>query len=114
MATKFENALDTIKDAIVDFSQLNVRTFVGTIKVTVGATGDPDWDDLMKTAISNGDIKLAASTTLRIDGDADLFVDNDKLTSELRQAHNDAVTAGQEARAAILNLISNRIQELIK
>ena len=37
-----------------------------------------------------------------------------QVLDELRQAHNDAVTAGQEARAAILNLISNRIQELIK
>ena len=91
-----------------------MRTFVGTINVAVGGAGDPDWDALMKSAITNGDIKLAASTTLRIDGDVDLFVDKDKMNSELRQAHDDAVTAGQEARTAILSLISSRIQELIK
>ena len=111
---KFAHALDTIKDALVDFSQLNVRTFVGTITVTVQADEDPDWDALMKTAMTSGDIQLAASTTLRLDGDVDLFVDNDKLNAELRQAHDDAVSAGQSSRDAILKLISSRIQEWIK
>jgi hypothetical protein len=111
---KFENALDTIRDAVVDFSQLNVRTFVGTINVTVQGDADPDWDALMKTAITSGDIQLAASTTLRLDGDVDLFVDNDKMNPELRLAHDDAVSAGQDSREAILSLISSRIQELIK
>lgn len=111
---KFGKALETIKEALVDFSQLNVRTFVGTIKVTVQGSGDPDWDALMKTAITSGDIQLAASTTVRLDGDVDLFVDGDKMNTELRQAHDDAVKAGQNAREAILNLISSRIQKLIK
>jgi hypothetical protein len=110
---KFANALDTIKDAFVDFSQLNVRTFVGTIKVTVQADEDPDWDALMKSAITSGDIQLAARTTLRLDGDVDLFVDNDKMNSELRQAHDDAVSAGQDSREAILSLIAGKIQDLI-
>ena len=107
-------AFHTIKEAVVDFSQLNVRTFVGTINVEVGASGDPDWDALMKSALADGKIQLAASTTLRIDGDVDLFIDNDKINAELRQAHDDAVTAGQEAREAILSLISSKIQDLIR
>jgi hypothetical protein len=110
---KFEKALDTIKDALVDFSQLNVRTFVGTINVKVQGNADPDWDALMKDAITSGDIQLAASTTLRLDGDVDLFIDSDKMTTELRQAHDDAVTAGQDSREAILSLIAGRIQKLI-
>jgi len=110
---KFAEALDTIKDALVDFSQLNVRTFVGTINVKVQGNEDPDWDALMKSAITSGDILLAASTTLRLDGDVDLFVDNDKMNAELRQAHDDAVKAGQESREAILSLIASRIQKLI-
>ena len=114
MAEKFEKALDTIKEAVVDFSQLNVRTFVGTINVEVGTSGDPDWDALMKSALAEGQIQLAASTTLRIDGDVDLFIDNDKINTELRQAHDDAVTAGQEAREAILSLISSKVQDLIR
>ena len=116
MAAKqsFEHALDTIKEAVVDFSQLNVRTFVGTVNVTVEADEDPDWDVLMKSAISSGDIQLAASTTLKLDGDVDLFVDNDKLNAELRLAHDDAVNAGQDSREAILSLITSRIQEWIK
>jgi len=110
---KFAEALDTIKDALVDFSQLNVRTFVGTINVKVQGNEDPDWDSLMKSAITSGDILLAASTTLRLDGDVDLFVDNDKMNPELRKAHDDAVKAGQDSREAILGLISSRIQKLI-
>ena len=110
---KFAKALETIKDAVVDFSQLNVRTFVGTIKVSVAADKDPDWDALMKSAITSGEIVLAASTTMRLDGDVDLFVDNDKMNAELRLAHDDAVSAGQDSREAILSLISSRIQKLI-
>jgi hypothetical protein len=111
---KFAQALDTIKDAIVDFSQLQVRTFVGTINVQVTGSGDPDWDALMRSAISDGDIKLAASTTLRIDGDADNFEDTERMTDGLREAHKNAVAAGQEAREAIFKLISGRISNLIE
>jgi len=114
MAEKFTNALSTIKDALVDFSQLNVRTFVGAVDIDTGGSGDPDWDALMRNAVTQGSIKLAASTTLRIDGDADYFEDPDRMTDGLRSAHNDAVKAGQEARNAILNSISSRVQDLIK
>jgi len=112
MAT-FSKAMDTIKNAIVDFSQLNVRTFVGTIDVDVQAAGDPDWDALMKQAQSSGAIKLAASTTLRIDGDADYFEDQDKITDGLREAHNSAVSAGKDSREAIFKLMSSKIKDLI-
>lgn len=110
---KFSEALDTIKEAVVDFSRLDVRTFVGTIDVEVGG-GEPDWDELMKTAISSGQIKLAASTTLRIDGDSDSFEDPEQMTDGLREAHKNAVAAGQEARAAIFKLVEERINSLIK
>ena len=110
---EFKDALTTIKNAAVDFSQLNVRTFVGKIDVNTSTTGDPNWDALMKGAISSGSIKLAASTTLRIDGDADYFEDPDRITHGLRTAHNDAVAAGQAARKAIVDLISGRIRDLI-
>ncbi len=112
MAT-FSKALDTIKEALVDFSQLNVRTFVGTVSVDVQAAGDPDWDKLMKEAASSGAIKLAASTTLRIDGDADYFEDQDRITDGLRVAHNNAVNAGKDSREAIIKLMSSKIKELI-
>ena len=82
---KFSKALDTIKSAIVDFSQLNVRTFVGTIEVDAQSTGDPDWDALMKKARASGAIKLAASTTLRIDGDADYFEDQRLMNNPKRK-----------------------------
>jgi hypothetical protein len=111
---KFAQALDTIRNAVVDFSKLEVRTFVGTIDVTVDGSGDPDWDALMKSAITSGDIKLAASTTLRIDGDSDNFEDTDRMTDGLRDAHKNAVAAGQEARNAIFKLISGRIGQLIE
>ena len=110
---KFEKALETIGDAVVDFSQLNVRTFVCAIKIDSQAAGDPKWDDLMKAAISSGKVMLAASTTVHIDGDCDHFEDPDQITVGLRESHNNAVAAGQTARAAIMEMIKDRIQKLI-
>lgn len=114
MADTFRKALHTIGDAVVDFSQLNVRTFIGSIKVDIDAGGDPDWDELMKTAISNGSVKIAASTTIRLDGDSDYFEDADRIDDGLRSAHDNAVAAGQSARKAVLDMIAGRIRDLIE
>jgi len=110
----FSDAVQTLKDVAVDFSQLNVSTFVGTIAVKVGATGKPDWDALMKEAVSAGKIKLAASTTLRIDGDADNFEDPSVMTPGLRDAHSNAIKSGQEARRGILELVRKQLEAVIK
>lgn len=114
MADTFKRTLHTIGDAIVDFSQLNVRTFVGTIKIDVGGQGDPDWDQLMKTAISDGTVTVAASTVIRLDGDSDYFEDPDRITDGLRAAHDNAVAAGQAARKTVLDMIAGRIRDLIE
>jgi hypothetical protein len=110
----FADALQTIKDAVVDFSQLNVRTFVGTIDVSFDGNGNPEWNRLLENALSNGKIKLVASTTLFIDGDADNFEDTDSMTPGLREAHQNAIKAGQDSRAAMLELIKGKIGTLIK
>ncbi|MEM9303120.1 MAG: hypothetical protein AAGE01_13470 [Pseudomonadota bacterium] len=111
---KFEEALSTIKDAVVDLSQLNVRTFVGSITVEVDANGDPDWDNLMKKAISTGKVMMASSTTIRVDGDCDHFEDPDQMTDGLREAHRNAIEAGHTARKAIVDMISDKVKKLIK
>jgi hypothetical protein len=110
---KFEKALETIGDAVVDFSQLNVRTFVGAVKISSQTTGDPKWDELMKKAISSGKVMLAASTTVHIDGDCDHFEDPDQITPGLRESHDNAVKAGHAARQAIIEMIKDRVQKLI-
>lgn len=110
----FADALQKLKEAAVDFSQLNVRTFVGSLDVAISATGDPDWDALMKKAVTSGKVKLAASTTLRVDGDSDNFEDSELMTAGLRDAHNNAIQAGQEARRAMLEMIKAEIKSLIK
>ena len=115
MAKKaFSNALDTIKEAVVDFSQLNVRTFVGTITVTVDNDGNPDWDALMNTAVVEGAVKLAASTTIHLDGDCDYLEDPTAISPELREAHQDAVEAGKASRQAIIDLIGAKISTLVQ
>jgi hypothetical protein len=111
---KFEEALKTIGDAVVDFSQLNVRSFVGSIKVEVQANKDPDWDTLMKNAVTSGKVLMAASTTIHIDGDADHFEDPDQISDGLRLAHQNAIVAGQTARKAIFDMISDKVQKMIK
>ena len=110
----FADALKTIKEAVVDFSQLDVRTFVGTMEVKVTGAGNPDWDTLMKSGVTSGKIKLAASTTLKIDGDADYFEDPEWIDDGLRAAHNNAVSAGSDAREAIINMMATQIKGLIK
>ena len=110
---KFKEALQTISDAVVDFSQLNVRTFVGAIKIDTQATGDPEWGDLMKKAISDGKVMLAASTTIHIDGDCDHFEDPDQISDGLRTAHDNAVAAGHAARKTIFDMVTDRVQKLI-
>jgi hypothetical protein len=111
---KFEEALKTIGDAVVDFSQLNVRTFVGSIKVEVQANKDPDWDTLMKKAVTDGKVLLAASTTVHIDGDCDHFEDGDQISEGLRESHQNAILAGQTARKAIFDMIADKVQKMIK
>ena len=115
MAAKkpFKDALKTIGSATVDFSQLNVRTFVGTINISSQGSGDPDWDALMKKAITDGKVSIAASTTIHIDGDCDHFEDPDQITDGLRSAHESAVAAGQAARKAIVDMVSDGIKRLI-
>jgi hypothetical protein len=110
----FQNAIQSLKEAAVDFSQLNVSTYVGTIKVEFAANGKVDWGALMKKAITDGKIKLAASTTLHIDGDADNFEDQEVITAGLRDAHNNAIKSGQEARRGILELIRKQLEAAIK
>ncbi len=111
---KFEKALETIGEAVVDFSQLNVRTFVGSIKVDVAANQDPKWDELMKKAVTEGKVIMAASTTVHIDGDCDHFEDRDAITDGLRESHQNAIEAGQTARKAIFDMITDKVQKMIK
>ena len=110
----FSDVLQKLKDAVVDFSQLNVRTFVGSLDIAISGAGDPDWDALMKKAVTDGKVKLAASTTVRIDGDSDNFEDPDHITAGLREAHANAVKAGLESRHAILETVKSEIKSLIK
>ncbi len=111
---EFKHALETIGDAFVDFSKLEVRTFVGSIKVEVQGDEDPKWDELMKTAITDGTVLLAASTTVRIDGDSDHFEDVDRMTDGLRASHQNAILAGQASRKAIFDMITDKVKSLIK
>ena len=45
-----DQVVSALKEASADFTALNVRTFVGRIDIETEDTGDPKWDELMKSA----------------------------------------------------------------
>ncbi len=112
--TAFKGAISSIGSALVDFSQLNVRTFVGTVEIKVDGEADPDWDKMMDNAVTKGTLNMAACTTIKLDGDCDYFEDPSHITADLRLAHESAVGAGHEARKGIFDLIKGSIKKLIE
>jgi hypothetical protein len=111
---KLSEALEALKDAVVDLSELNVRTFVGKVEIDTETAGDPDWDQLMKAATAAGKIKLALSTTIKIDGDCDAFEDTTLATDALRGSHESAIAAGHEVRSALFDLVKDTVKGMIR
>ncbi len=107
----FQKGLKAIVDCIEDLSQLNVKTFTGTIK---SAAADQKLEDLMDAALASGELEVVAFTTMKIDGDVDQYISNSKtVTDGLRDAHTSAVQSGDASRKATLSLFGKVVRAAI-
>lgn len=107
----FKDGLNKIANSVKDLSELNVRTFTGTITSDISGQ---ELGALMEQGVADGNMEVVALTNMKIDGDVDQFISNsDKVTDGLRHAHVSAVNAGQESRKATLELFTNAVRKLI-
>lgn len=110
-----KNALESVRDGIEDLTEVRVTTFTGTAEQVLGATRKEDgsfksMDEILTDfAPEGGTVQLACMSVLDIDGDA-LFFRADDVSDDLVTAHQEAVSAGIESRAAIISLFQNVIK----
>ncbi len=110
-----ENALEAVRTGIKDLTEVRVTTFTGTAEQVLGATRNAEKKPIPLDEIltnfepGQGKVQLACLSVLDIDGDA-LFFRAEGVSDELVTAHQEAVAAGIESRAAIIGLFKNVIE----
>lgn len=100
-----------IENAVTDLANLNVQTFTGNIKAKVeGAKGKSikELGAILAEAAKQGELSLAMSTRVELDGDTLLFI-GDGATETAVRAHHEAVKAAQEYRSALLDAFGDVI-----
>ena len=107
----FSSALKSIGNGIKDLSQLNVRTYTGTISADVA--GD-DAEAMLASARQTGQLKLVGVTTMNLDGDVNQFISDDPdLNDSVHNAHFNAVQASQRSRQAALDMFASAITKAV-
>jgi hypothetical protein len=111
----FKTALSGIAAGIQDLSSLEVVTYKGKISIKKEATEDPPkkFNDIIKKAKSEGDFNIMACTYVAIDGDTQIFYDNE-ITEIERNAHHALVDIARQNRQAIVDLFKDVIVDLAK
>ncbi|HMR42734.1 MAG TPA: hypothetical protein PKC40_02830 [Saprospiraceae bacterium] len=108
---KFEEIGQQIKNAVVDFTTLEVTTITGEIKHIIDDKGKFNVKDVVsqlgKTGQNQIAISLVAHTHVDFDHDTVNFVASElgKKGKELFEIHQNAVSTAHEARRAFLNFI---------
>jgi len=112
--TLFENALKKIAEAAADMSSLDVTTFKGSV-VIKSTTKLDSFDQVLTAAKANQavNMKVLASTKVKIDGDINAFYDTDIDASE-KIAHNSLVVEAAENRRETIEMIKDIIGEAAK
>lgn len=112
--SNLKDFISELKDTVIDFSELNVRTFEGNIKTALGTGGAVITDDLgnldelLRKGVVSGELNLMASTVYKLDKDVDQFFDTN-ITNEMKEEHQAVVKASKEARAALLNALIDKL-----
>jgi hypothetical protein len=108
--SKISAFLTELKSSVEDFSQLNVRTFSGDLNTSLtGISSDlSNLDELLKQGVTDGNLKLQASSTLKIDGDIDQFITTN-ISGSMKEVHESAVETGKEYRTSIISLFSELV-----
>ena len=103
-----KSAFASLKRGVADISSVEVHTFSGDLSTLIQEGSDTgsvlDWESLLTQAkVQNeGSLTLMASSKFELDGDARLLV-NPAISTELREAHDAAVSAGLEVRQSMID-----------
>lgn len=108
----FKQAFKKMAEGISDLSSLEVVTFEGSVQLE-GSDSIESFDDVMKKAKLNSEIKVKvlASTRLNIDGDIVAFYDQD-INDEQKEAHAELVDIGVENRAATIEMVKSIVGDV--
>lgn len=100
------DAIDQLKNVVVDLTTLEVVTLTGDISATLNTTGGSviDWKKVMDNATAAGGktVTLVAATKIDFDGDSTLYVTSQPVPAGLLDAHKAAVESGQKVRAELV------------
>ena len=107
----FASAIKSIGSGIKDLSQLNVRTYTGTMSANVDGE---DAEAMLDAARQSGSLKLVGVTTMNLDGDINQFISDDPNIGEnLHNAHFNAVQASQRSRQAAFDMFMGAIKSAV-
>ncbi len=118
MPSGIQNAFNRLSEAIGDLSSLEVQTLTGDISATLGtAAGDQpdtggsiiDWKKAIAAARAEGKVKLVAATLINFDGDVTQYIASGEQPAHLLTAHKDAIAAGLETRAHIVDFAARTL-----
>lgn len=102
-----KGALQQLKDAITDLTELHVRTMSGSIKIQTDADGDVDMS-AMTAAAGQDDVEIVADTVIKFDGDAYYFV-KDNAPEKMLESHRKAVETSMNSRRAIVEMFKDQL-----
>lgn len=110
----FATAFENIGNAVKDISSLDVITFKGTVNVT-STTELDDFDKILAAAKSNQnvDLKLLASTRVKLDGDVTVFYDQNISDAEVA-SHEKLVSEAAENRKETVLMIKDILGDSVK
>lgn len=110
----FATAFKNIGNAVENISSLDVITFKGTVKIT-STTELDDFDKVLTAARSNSDVdlKLLASTRVKLDGDVTVFYDQDISDAEVA-SHEKLVSEAAENRRETVLMIKDILGDAVK
>jgi hypothetical protein len=105
-------ALESLREATCDLTSLEVQTYMGNLDVLFDKEEDVNlasFETVLTKVKVSGTLKLAAMTKVNFDGDTFLLTSENDLPPHVQRAHDAAVQAGMEARAALLSIFANVI-----
>lgn len=112
----FKDAFTKIGQAVDDMSSLDVITFKGSVEIKSSTDlKDFDFDDVLTAAKASQtvDIKLLASTRVKMDGDVTVFYDN-AITDSERSSHEQLVTEAAQNRKETVSMIKDILGDAVK
>jgi len=112
----FDDTINQLEAVLKDIKTLTVRTYTGSLSAVIGADAAPpklSLETILQDAKAKGKIGLVAQTEIEIGGDLDQFFTSDDVPEDIRQAHFQAVTAGQESREALYSMVIGAVKSVI-